>query len=91
MVILLETAVGLGWELGVSRFLLEREVMTDVCPPTQQPFTASGVFVFPPWCLGLGCCPLSPTADGESLAQGQWAPARREAVIRLALREDAFG
>lgn len=33
MVILLETAVGLGWELGVSRFLLEREVMTDVCPP----------------------------------------------------------
>lgn len=34
MVILLETAVGLGWELGGSCFLLEGEVLTDVHPPT---------------------------------------------------------
>lgn len=43
MVILLETAVGLGWELGVSRFLLEGEVMTDVRPPPTTPHHVWGV------------------------------------------------
>lgn len=52
MVILLETAVGLGWELGVSRFLLEGEVMTDVRrPPSPSPrlgcsFPLPGVWVW---------------------------------------------
>lgn len=44
---------------------------------------------FPPWCLALVCCPLSSTADGKSLAEGQLAPAGQD-VEGLTLRDDAF-
>ena len=58
-------------------------------PPPQQPFPESGARASSPWHLGLGCRPLPSTGDGESLAEGQLAPAGQEAE-RWTLREGAF-
>lgn len=91
MMMLLETAVAMGWNLGggSSRFLLEQGSHDTCVPPLPQPFTRSGAFASSPWYLGLGCCPLLPAADGKSLAEGQLAPAGQE-VERSTLRENTF-
>lgn len=68
----LETAVGLGWELGgfpISSW--SEEVRADVCPPPRQPYAGSGMLASSPWPLVV----VLPSA--VSWAAGAWLQGRR--------------